>query len=201
MSAIDGLDARIIALLTQDARVGVVELARRLGVSRNTVQSRMRWLEEHQVIRGYRPWVDLESVGLHVQAFIALKLVQGRLRTVAAELARLPEVLEMHVTTGEKDLLLRVATTNHAMLQQLLERVYSVPGVSDSSTSLSMTTPLHFRLSPLLDTITEGAGFGRAKPSAAEGGSVRPDSGPPVAGFAGHARQESLDARTTSRGS
>src|SRR5699024_4406747 len=129
--------------------------------ARNTIQSRMKWLEEHQVLRGYRPWVNLEAVGLHVQAFVSLQLVQGQLRTVAAELARLPEVLEMHVTTGDRDLLLRVATTNHAALQQLLEQVYSVPGVAHSSTSLSMTTPLPFRLAPLLDALTEGTGFGR----------------------------------------
>lgn len=177
MIAIDQLDARLIGILSRDARAGVTEIARELGVARNTVQQRMRRLEESGVVRGYRPDVDLAAAGLEVQAFIALELVQGRLRVVADELCRFPEVLEIHVTTGREDLLLRVATTTQAKLQELLERVYDVAGVAHSSTSLTMTTPLPYRVLPLLAAAAERTGFGRATPpadAAADGAPHRP---------------------------
>jgi len=162
--SIDRLDTQLIGALTGDARLGVVDLARELGVARNTVQHRMRRLEELGIIRGYRPNIDLAAAGIDLQAFIALELVQGQLHVVAEQLSRFPEVLEVHVTTGREDLLVKVATTTQANLQRLLEQVYEIEGVAHSSTSLTMTTPVPHRVQPLLEALTEESGFGRATP-------------------------------------
>lgn len=165
MLTIDQLDARLIGLLTADARAGVVELAAKLGVTRNTVQSRIKRLEDTGLIRSFRPEVDLPLAGIGVQAFLALELEQGYISSVIETLKGFPEVLEIHATTGREDLLVRVATHDHASLMELIEKVLDLEGVWHSSTTVALTTPLPYRTQPLLEAITSDAGWGRSTPS------------------------------------
>jgi DNA-binding Lrp family transcriptional regulator len=60
---IDDLDARLIATLREQPRVGLLEVARRLGVARGTVQARLSKLEARGVITGYGPEVDPAAMG------------------------------------------------------------------------------------------------------------------------------------------
>lgn len=165
MLNIDRLDARLLSALSRDSRVGIGELASALGVARNTVQARLRRLTEAKVLRGYRPDIDLAAVGIAVQAFVALEIHQSELRAIAHTLGEIPEVLEVHATTGREDLLVRVATSTQADLQRLVEQIVSLNGVMHSSTTLALTTPLPYRIEPLLDALTERAGWGRATPA------------------------------------
>jgi len=164
MLTMDRLDVALLGALTRDARVGVVELASRLGVARNTVQSRLRKLEDEGLLVGFRPDLDLERAGIDVQAFVALEIVQGRLQAVVAELTAAPEVLEIHATTGREDLLVRVATATQASLQALIERIVAISGVSHSSTTLALTTPLAYRVQPLLEKLSREGAWGRSTP-------------------------------------
>lgn len=165
MLSIDRLDAELLELLALDARAGIVELATTLGISRNTVQSRLRRLEEGGVLAGYRPEIDLAQAGIATQAFIGLEVQQGRLKAIVVALSAIPQVLEIHATTGREDLLVRVATESQAGLQQLIEHIVVIPGVVHSTTTLALTTPLPYRAVPLLKDITRGAGWGRSTPS------------------------------------
>jgi DNA-binding Lrp family transcriptional regulator len=164
MTSLDRLDLAILRKLTDDARAGVVELSSALGVSRNTVQSRVRRLEESGVLTGYEPRVDLAEAGLAVQAFVALEINQVGMSSVVDGLARLPHVLEVHATTGREDLLVRVATGTQAELQELVVQILAIPGVVHSSTTLALTTPLPYRVIPLLEETTRDAGWGRSTP-------------------------------------
>ncbi|MGB3773504.1 MAG: Lrp/AsnC family transcriptional regulator [Rhodococcus sp. (in: high G+C Gram-positive bacteria)] len=164
MLNIDRLDIELLGALSRNARMGIMELASTLGVARNTVQARLsRMIEEHY-LAGFRPDIDLAEVGIAVQAFMALELQQGRLRSVVDALTSMPEVLEIHATTGREDLLVRVATTTQAELQDLIQKVVSVQGVSHSSTTLALTTPLHYRIQPLLEHLGRQRGWGRSTP-------------------------------------
>ncbi|BDY28716.1 MULTISPECIES: Lrp/AsnC family transcriptional regulator [Mycolicibacterium] len=165
MVHLDRLDADLIGLLERNGRMGVAELASSLGVARNTIQSRLRRLEESGLLRGFRPDIDLDAAGVAVQAFIALEVEQGRLLKIAELLTAMPEILEIHVTTGREDLLARVATESQAGLQQLIEHIVSIPGVVHSATTLTLTTPLRYRIEPLLDKLTRSRGWGRSTPA------------------------------------
>jgi DNA-binding Lrp family transcriptional regulator len=165
MLSIDRLDAELLGLLARDARIGVVELAATLGISRNTVQSRLKRLEEGGLVAGYRPEIDLARAGLATQAFIGLEVQQERLAPIVKALVGMPQVLEIHATTGRDDLLVRVATQTQAGLQQLIEQIVGTPGVVHSTTTLALTTPLPYRVVPLLEELTKGAGWGRSTPA------------------------------------
>ena len=73
-------------------------------------------------------------------------------------------MLEVHVTTGREDLLVRLASRTHAELQDLIRTIVSMPGVAHANTSIALTTPLPLRVQPLLDEVTKDAGFGRSTP-------------------------------------
>ncbi|MCA0345640.1 MAG: Lrp/AsnC family transcriptional regulator [Actinobacteria bacterium] len=162
MLSIDRLDGELIALLEQDARQGIGELADKLGVSRNTVQSRLRRLTEAGLLRGFTPRLDLVEVGITVEAFAALALDQGKLDDVIELLAAIPEVMEIHATSGREDLLVRIGAVSHAELQELIQRIVALPGVGHSNTTLALTTPLTYRVGPLIAKATKGAGWGRS---------------------------------------
>jgi len=164
MITFDRLDSELLALLSRDARMGVVEIASALGVTRHTVQARLKRLEDLELLRGFTPRVDLAGAGVTVEAFAALALDQGKLDEIVEQLAAIPQVLEVHTTTGREDLLVRIATTSHADLQALIQRIVGMSGVSHSNTSLALTTPLPYRVQPLLDEITRRAGWGRSTP-------------------------------------
>ncbi|MFE3293394.1 Lrp/AsnC family transcriptional regulator [Rhodococcus sp. NPDC059234] len=162
MISIDRLDAALLGLLTEDPRAQIMDLASRLGVARNTVQSRMRRLEENGVVVGYRPEVDLSALGLPVQAFVGAELEQGRIQDVIEDLRAVPEVLEVHTTTGREDLLIRIAAPSHEELLHVLESVLGLEGVAHTTTTLALTTPVKYRTQPLVDHITREAGHGRS---------------------------------------
>lgn len=162
MLRIDRLDGELISLLEADARQSIGDLAERLGVSRNTVQSRLRRLGEAGMLRGFSPRLNLVEVGINVEAFAALALDQGKLDDVIKLLAEIPEVMEVHATSGREDLLVRLGAVSHAELQELIQRIVALPGVGHSNTTLALTTPLAYRVGPLIAKATRDAGWGRS---------------------------------------
>src|SRR2546421_12852623 len=76
---IDELDARLIATLRTNPRVGLLEVARQLGVARGTAQARLAKLEGRGVITGHGPEVDPRAMGYAISAFMLIELAQGRL--------------------------------------------------------------------------------------------------------------------------
>lgn len=163
MSSIDRLDADLLAALALDPRAGTTELAARLATTRNTVQARLARLAESGVLEGFSARVDLARLGLGVVAFLHLELAQGALSGVVEELRTRPAVLEVHATTGRSDLLVRVAARSHPELQAVLQDVLAVPGVLRTDTEIALTTPVPYRVGPLLEALTAERGRGRAR--------------------------------------
>lgn len=149
---LDQLDVLLIRTLAENPRVGFLELSRITRVSRATVQARVQRLEAEGVITGHGPDVDLAAAGFPVLAFISLEIAQGRLDEVAAELARLPEVLEVHVTTGLSDLHCRVAATSHEGLQRALLSINRIPAVVRSTSVIALSQIIAPRYLPLLES-------------------------------------------------
>lgn len=162
MSSLDRLDAQLLALLEDDPRTGVVELAERLGTSRNTVQARLTRLRDSGLLRGFRVSVDFEAVGLPVTGLVSIDLAQGSLADAVAALTAIPHVLEVLTCTGDADLVVRIAAASNAQLQDLIQDLLSVPGVVRTTTVIVLTTPVPYRVQPLLLHLTRGTGRGRA---------------------------------------
>jgi DNA-binding Lrp family transcriptional regulator len=151
LNVLDTLDARLIALLSEEPRIGVLECSRRLGVARGTVQARLDRLQAQGVIRGFGPQVDPAAFGYSVDAFATLEIRQaGGHGPVATRLAAIPEVLEAHTITGAGDLLCRMVARSNQDLQRVIDAVVAVDGVERCSTVIALATPLPHRVLPLV---------------------------------------------------
>lgn len=153
VTELDALDARLLLLLSDEPRIGVLECSRRLGVARGTVQARMDRLEQRGVLRGFPPEVDLTAIGYGLTAFAVLEIAQGRRIEVAERLAAIDEVCEVHATTGEGDLLVRMVARSNADLQRVIDEVVDVRWVRRTSTSIALSTPIPPRVRPLLERV------------------------------------------------
>jgi DNA-binding Lrp family transcriptional regulator len=131
----------LVAALGELTRPNVLELSRRLGVARNTVQARLDRLQESRVIVGWGPVVDLKAMGYDVLAFVTLEIAQGQEQAALDELTEIPEVLEIHKTTGPGDLICRVVARTNDHLHLVLENVLAVPGVQRTTSSLALNSP------------------------------------------------------------
>jgi DNA-binding Lrp family transcriptional regulator len=137
---LDPVDERLIAALASFPRAGMLQLAREVGVARNTAQARFDRLLATGVITGFGPDLDLRRVGYSVSAFVSLEISQGRERAVDQHLEAIPEVVEAYMTTGPSDLLCRVVAKDNDHLGQLIGRILEIPGVARTTTSLVLAT-------------------------------------------------------------
>ena len=152
----DSLDARLLLLLSDEPRLGVLECSRRLGVARGTVQARMDRMVERGVLRGFPPELDLAAMGYGLTAFAVLEIAQGYRAPVIEQLEAIDEVCEVHATTGQGDLLVRMVATDNADLQRVIDEVVTAPGVRRTSTSIALSTPVAPRVRPLLNRLADG---------------------------------------------
>jgi DNA-binding Lrp family transcriptional regulator len=139
---LDPLDRRLLGELAAATRPGVLELSRRLGVARNTVQAHLDRLQRSGVISGFGPYVDVAALGYKVLAFATVQIAQGRETEVIATLRDIPEVLEVHKTTGPEDLLCRIVARDNDHLHDILERALANPGVVRTTTTLALASPV-----------------------------------------------------------
>ena len=137
---LDGIDERLIAALALFPRAGMMQLAREVGVARNTAQAHLDRLIEAGVITGFGPEVDLRRLGYAVSAFVTLEIAQGTGPAVDGHLAAIPEVVEAYMTTGSSDLLCRVVARDNDHLGQLIGRIVEVPGITRTTTALILAT-------------------------------------------------------------
>jgi DNA-binding Lrp family transcriptional regulator len=154
MTSLDDLDARIIEQLTSDPRSGLVEVARRLGVARGTVQSRLAKLSERGVVTGFGPEVEPARIGYPVLAFVFLEISQGRLAEAVHHIEAIPEVLEAYGITGPSDLLCRVVARNNDHLQDIINTILRTPAVLRSTSQIAMSRQIAPRTLPLVRAAT-----------------------------------------------
>ena len=147
----DRLDARLVTLLAEHPRIGVLECARRLGVARGTVQARLDRMQHRGIIQGFGPDVDPAALGYEVTAFVTLEIRQGSgHQAVAKHLAAIPEVLELHTVTGQGDLLCRIVARSNADLQRVIDLVVADEDIRRASTLIALSAPIPYRVLPLV---------------------------------------------------
>ena len=154
--SIDDLDGRIIELMTAEPRIGLVEVARRLGVARGTVQARLAKLVERGAVTGFGPQVEPARIGYPVMAFVFLEISQGRLAEAVATIEQIPEVLEAYGTTGPRDLLCRVVARDNEHLQEIINAILHTTAIRRSTSYIAMSRQIAPRTLPLVKAATAG---------------------------------------------
>ncbi|MEO3823187.1 Lrp/AsnC family transcriptional regulator [Actinomadura sp. B10D3] len=138
----DAIDRKILAVLQEDGRLTVTELAARVGLSVSPCHRRLRELERNGTIRGYRAIVDAAALGLTFQALVFVTMRQEDRDTLLgfeAAVARVPEVVQAQRLFGDPDYLLRIVTADLTAYQELEDDVLSaLPGVQRLNSTLVM---------------------------------------------------------------
>ncbi|MFY9211812.1 MAG: Lrp/AsnC ligand binding domain-containing protein [Aestuariivita sp.] len=141
-SQLDRYDIAILNLLSQEGRLPVTDLARRIGLSKTPAQARLRRLQTEGYITGFRAVLNPAKLGHDHVAFVELKLTDTTERALSAfndAVQRMPEVEECHMIAGAFDYLLKVRTTDIKAYRQVLgEKISALPYVGSSSTHVSM---------------------------------------------------------------
>ncbi|MFR9801086.1 Lrp/AsnC family transcriptional regulator [Pseudonocardia sp. RS010] len=155
VTLLDRTDARILLALDDEPHATVVALAQRLGMARNTIQTRLRRLEAEGALSPVTVRVRPEHAGYPVLAFLTLTIDQVDADRTLADLREVPEVCEVHAVTGDGDLLVRVVARDTADLHRITREVLRCRGVVRSSTAISMVESVPMRLAPALSRLAE----------------------------------------------
>lgn len=138
--ALDATDTALLALLRENARAPVVELARALKLSRTTVQSRIERLQRRGVIAGYTVVVaDAHEAGL-VRAHILITLAPRQSGAIEQALRRIPELRVLHSVSGPFDLIAIVAAASIGELDTLIDRIGRLDGVERTTSAIVLST-------------------------------------------------------------
>lgn len=136
--SLDELDRQILSALRRDGRKGAAELSRELGQPRTTIAERIRRLEQQQVILGYTTRLNHARLGQGVVSFVMASFTPASgtsQKEVAKRIARLPGVEEVHVISGEWDILAKVRGQSIESIGELvLEKIRTTPGVARTLT-------------------------------------------------------------------
>lgn len=151
----DSLDARLVRVLTEHPRIGVLGASRILGVARATVQSRLDKLIDSGVLL-LTPQLDPARFGYPVSALVSLEVQQSFPGDpAAAALQAIPEVIEIHSISGQADLLVRVVARSNEDLQRVLNQILAVDQVVRTSSSILLRTFLRARTGTIFEAAAQ----------------------------------------------
>ena len=137
---IDATDREIIALLREDGRMKLVELARRLGMARSTALARLERLERTGVIRGYTVVLAEDYDRAVMRAYVSLTIAPKALAGVEAALRRMHGVRQLYSVSGEVDLIALCQAESVAEMDKLIDRIGLVEGVQRTTSSVLLST-------------------------------------------------------------
>lgn len=135
-------DEELIALLKADAREPVASLARKLGLSRTTVQDRLKRLEETGIIAAYSVRLSREMDQGGMRAFVTLSVEPRRQVEVGKALSRFPQIETLHTVSGKFDLVAQVKTASSEAMDRLIDGIGEIPGITRIETSVILSTKL-----------------------------------------------------------
>ena len=138
-------DEDLIALLRLNARESVASLARQLGVSRTTVQDRLKRLEQNGTIAGYSLKLNSDTSNSGIHAYITLDIEPKSSASVTASLARIPQVEAIHTVSGKFDIVVLARAQSTGDMDRLLDVIGIIDGVKRTESAVVLSTKLDRR--------------------------------------------------------
>ncbi|HEX6705177.1 MAG TPA: Lrp/AsnC family transcriptional regulator [Albitalea sp.] len=139
-TVLDPTDRELLALLREDARAPTAVLARKLKLSRTTVQARMERLQRQRVIAGYTISVPDDIEAALVRAHVLITLVPKQSAAIELALRKIPEVRVLHSVSGPFDLIAVVAASSIGELDALIDRIGALDGVERTTSAIVLST-------------------------------------------------------------
>jgi DNA-binding Lrp family transcriptional regulator len=138
----DDLDVRLIDALRENARAPAAALARSLGLSRTTVQSRLERLERSGVVTGYTVRLSDAHERGRIHAYVMITVAHRHAAAVTAAIRRLPAVRALQSVSGPFDLIARAVTPTVAEMDALIDALGGLEGVERTTSSIVLSTKI-----------------------------------------------------------
>ena len=132
-------DQQLLTLLRENARASTAEIARRLKLSRTTVQSRIERLERQGVIGGYTVRVHDDAERGYIRAHIMITVLPKQMASVVAALHAMPEVRALHSVSGPFDLVAMGVVPTVAEMDELTDSIGAIDGVERTTSSIILS--------------------------------------------------------------
>ncbi|MDQ6480110.1 Lrp/AsnC ligand binding domain-containing protein [Dyadobacter sp. LHD-138] len=151
-SDIDSTDLKILSLLIENAALPYTEIGKRVFVSGGTVHVRMKKMEQLGIVKGSQLLIDPTKLGWDISAFLGVYLDKSSLyEQVALELERIPEVVNIHYTTGIYSIFVKIVCRDTGHLREILhDKIQKVNGIQRTETFISLEERIN-RSIPLTD--------------------------------------------------
>jgi len=138
----DETDRELLSRLRENARASTAALARQLGVSRTTIQSRIARLERSGTITGYTVRTSDELEKGVIRALVMITLGPKQAAGVEAAMRRMPDVRALHSVSGPFDMIAEAATPSISDMDALIDRIGALDGVERTTSSVILSTKI-----------------------------------------------------------
>lgn len=137
---IDELDQKILSLITRNARIPFLEVARECGVSGAAIHQRVQRLLNMGVVTGSEFIVSPEKMGYNTCAYMGIHLEKASFhQQVVEELKKIPEIVECHYTTGQYAIFVKIMTKTNKHLKQIIDEEFQkIDGIARTETFMSL---------------------------------------------------------------
>lgn len=144
INGLDDLDIQILDIMIKDSRTPFLEIARQCHVSGGTIHVRMKKMADMNIIKGTKLIIDNSKLGYDVCCFVGIYLDRARdFNEVLEEMKAIREIVELHYTTGEYSIFVKVLCKNIADLQNLLmNKIQAIDGIERTNTFISLYQPI-----------------------------------------------------------
>ncbi len=138
----DELDRQLIEALRADARAPTARLARQLGLSRTTVQSRLERLERSGVVTGYTVRLSDAHERGQIHAYVMMTVSHKQAAAVIAAARRLRQIRLLQSVSGPFDLIAEIVAPSVAEMDVLIDALGALPGVERTTSSIVLSTKI-----------------------------------------------------------
>jgi len=137
---IDELDEKILRLITRNARIPFLEVARECGVSGAAIHQRVQRLLNIGVVSGSEFIVNPQKLGYNTCAYMGIYLEKAKYHSkVVEELMKIPEIIECHMTTGQYAIFIKLQTKTNNHLKKLIDvQLQEIEGIARTETFISL---------------------------------------------------------------
>jgi len=136
----DSLDSELISELRQDGRATISNLAKKLKVSRATIQNRLDRLMHNGAILGFTIRVHEALDKETVKAMMMIEVTGKSTSQVIRKLRGIPQLIKLHTTNGAWDLVAEIHTTSLREFDEVLRQVREIDGILNSETSVLLSS-------------------------------------------------------------
>ena len=153
---IDDLDKKILSILTQNARIPFLEVARECDVSGAAIHQRVQRLTKLGIISGSQFNIEPKKLGYNTCAYIGVFLDNAAMfHDVSHRLTQIPEIIQCHYTTGQYSMFVKVYTKDNEHLRKVLaDKIQAIPGIMRTETFISLEVLVDRQL-PIIEAIRD----------------------------------------------